>query len=364
MKAYVLCIFTSLILDVIAEYFLNHKKKKYGLFFLALSLFVVCYIAGVRSIYCGTDVRGYVTRLTSIALNHSLIDYITMPDSHLLFGVVVYIGYLFKDYNILLFIIELAVALPIYVYAYKEKDNISLSMTLMAFMLVMYCTSFNLIRQSIAISFCVLSYYFYKKKKVRTVVILILVAAMFHKTALIFVAIYILRYVLEKKSVNKVYLIMFIMAATLIFIVFADRIIGLTSYKFYLNNVDYMREFSIGSIIKRLFWVLISISLLRVISSKSFIKVDTEMSLYMFIYTVLFTIMSFYIPGMGRLGYYFYDFGVFLIIPGFIRLIRPRRIAYLIFFFILFVFWWNMTCVPNDSSGVYPYMSEIANFLN
>ena len=73
---------------------------------------------------------------------------------------------------------------------------------------------------------------------------------------------------------------------------------------------------------------------------------------------------SFSYSGMGRIGYYFTDLSNFIIIREFIKRFKQKRLIMLLLLFVFGFLWWNMTCVQNDPSSVYPYTSSAFNFLN
>ena len=200
MKAYVICVVSTYIINLLAEIMLKKKHKFMGFLFLALSLFVFAFIAGVRDMYVGTDVRGYVVRLANLSTGKDFISYIFSSDSHALFGVLVYVGYIFRNINFLLFCIEVIVCIPIYIYAYKVRDTLSLSLIIMVFALTMYCTSYNLIRQSIAISILILSYYYYSTDSKKKSYILVGIASLFHITGLVFLTVFFMNEIIKKKS--------------------------------------------------------------------------------------------------------------------------------------------------------------------
>ena len=361
MKAYLICIFLTTILGLMAEYFFKKDDDKLGIAMLVISLLASCFIAGVRNINVGTDVRVYVVRLAELSQKTAFLDFVLTPTNHMLFGVCVYLGYLFDDYNILLFFIELLICIPIYLYSYKERKNTSVSVNLLIFMLSMYCVSFNLIRQSLASSICILSYHYYRKGEHKKAYYLVVAASLFHKTALIWFAIYFIRMILQKNTKNKKLGILAILLFTILMPLFITKIISATSFAFYLNNETLMRTFSVGSIIKRLFWLLLSLFILSY-SKKD--RNENSMAVFMSLFALVFTIMSFSIPGTGRLAYYFGDFCLFLCVPAFIKVLKPHWIPKALILILLFGLWWNMTCVPNDSSNVYPYMSSLCPFLN
>ena len=229
----------------------------------------------------------------------------------------------------------------------------------------MYCISLNLMRQSIAISICILSYHFFDNKKYKKSIILLIMAFMFHKTALIFIIILFINYIIKSKIKNKIIIISMIILLGLFATIFMDKIVSITSYSEYLNQSNLMRDFSVGSILKKLFWValggfcILSINKQSKIDNKNFI-----IALIISIISLMLTITSFKIPGTGRLGYYFNDISYFLIIYEISNTFKQRKFVLIVLITLLFGLWWNMTAVKNDSSNVYPYKTSIIKFLN
>lgn len=364
MKAYVICIIITLLLNIFSEVLFKKKLNKLAKLFLIISLLVTCVIAGARNITVGTDVKGYVVRLVNVANTYSnILSYIRNANSDFLFAILIYIGNLFKDMNVVLFFIQFAVAAPIYYYAYKERKSCSITLTLLIFFLNMYCLSLSMMRQSIAISLCVLSYYYISNKKYKKGLFINLCACLFHKTAIIFLIIVLLKKYLQTKSKNKdiawpaIILLMLIVTPVL------DKIIALTDYSGYLDNEEFFREFSIESILKRVFFVVLWIICWSRKNSDEY-KDNILFGLIISSVSVYCTILSFFIPGMGRLGYYFFNLNNFLTIKDFPKRFKPKWPVLLILIAIYIFLWWNMTCVPNDLSGVYPYESDIIKYLN
>ncbi len=364
MKAYIICIIVTLLLNFFAEKFFKKNHKFLGLLFMGISLFTLCFIAGVRNLTVGTDVNVYVSRLIHVSNNSiDIFNYLKNSNSDLLFALLIYLGNLSKSAHFVLFLIELAVALPIYIYAYKTKEKNSLSITILIFFLTMYCVSFNLMRQSIAIAICILAYYYFNNRQSNKAYILLIVAALFHKTALIFVVTFFINWMIKSRIKYKVFLI-FLTIVCLVFAgLFMDKIVMLTSYSKYLNMSNFMRNFSWGSILKIIFWIGLGILSYNKIVDKEH-KLDTIIAILFASISLVLTITSFKIPGTGRLGYYFIDLFYFLIIFEIPKSFKQRKIILFIVVSILAILWWKMTAVENDISKVNPYKSDIINFLN
>lgn len=88
-------------------------------------------------------------------------------------------------YNMLLFLCEALCVLPLAIVINRQK-NINYVLALAVYYgMYLYLQSFNMIRQCIAMSFCLLSYDLFKSHKIWSIVCMC-IAYLFHKSALIF----------------------------------------------------------------------------------------------------------------------------------------------------------------------------------
>ena len=365
MKAYILLFICVTFINIINEkFFLKSNKKILKMLFLIISIFLLCLIAGVRNVTVGTDVNVYVSRLYNISVNSSnLVWYLRHSNSDLLFAFVVYVGSLFKNIGYPLFLIEFMVTMPIYLYAYKESDKKSFTYLILIFLLTMYCISLNLMRQSIAMSICILSYHYFDKKEYKKTLFLLFIAFLFHKTALIFGMVYLINYVINNSKKYKLIYILAIIILCVIATIFMEKIVGLTSYSSYIDRSSLIREFSINSILKKLMWILLA-GVSTVFISDSCKKNNLIIGNILMIISLALTFCSFKIPGTGRLGYYFLNMSYFLIIPEIPNAFKEKKFMANILLIIVIFFWVNMTHVKNDSSQVYPYKSDKIEWLN
>lgn len=366
MKAYVLVFIVATFFNLMCEklFFKKNSQKKLIPFILILfSIFSLCFVAAVRDLSVGTDIYVYVTRLYNVSLNYTnIFSYLKNCNSDLLFALVVYLGSLTKNINIVLFLIQLVGLIPIYMYAYKVRDKFSFSLNILIYLLTMYCVSFNLMRQSIAISFCILSYYYYDEdNKKKGLLLLLLTAALFHKTALIFLFAFIINSIVKSDNKDRYFFIFVLIMGMLIVSFFMKDIVSISSYSDYLYLDS--REFSMGSIIKRLFWIFLVLLGFRVSKEKKS-KDKFIISMIFLLISLFTTITSFSIPGTGRLGFYFTDVAYFLFMFDIPKCFKQKKPVTLLIFTALIGLWWISTAVPSDSSRVYPYKSDIINFLN
>lgn len=176
MKSLLFYLISFLIIIIVTKIFdINIKKnnKLFSIILFILILFMLTFISGFRY-YVGTDYHAYIQMYNSY--------------SYLEFGSVI----LFKIANLLspnpqtiIFIYSLVTNLVILfsMYRFRNKCDISLSMATYLFMFFPF--TFNIIRQSLAFSICLLAITYLLDKNYKRYIILVLVASLFHSSALI-----------------------------------------------------------------------------------------------------------------------------------------------------------------------------------
>lgn len=329
-----------------------------------LSILGLALVAGVRDTTVGADINVYVMRLFNLSKNfgYNLLGFLRNSGSDFLFATVVYIGSLFNDIHAVLFLIELCVCTPIFFFAYLQRKNISYTATIFVFLMTMYVSSLNNMRQSIAISLCILSYHFILEKKDKVSLLLIFSSFFFHKTGLVFLGVYLIDKFLKLDKNSFSLKLITLIVTLLLFLPLVDNLISLSGYSYYIEAGFNYRDFSINSIAKKFLFVTMW-------GITFFLKdeIDRNKSASGLIYSILAlycTFLSFSLPGMGRLGYYFTDLQNFLIVGHFYKVFKQKRFMSLLTFALFAILWWDMTTVENDSAKVYPYKSEIVRFLN
>ncbi len=370
MKGYILCFIISLLFSYIGERYLKKEKKFIGISMLLLSILTVCALAGLRSSKVGTDVENYALNQFWLYNNEkrSFFYVINTTGIEPLFSLLVLISTIFKDFHFTLFFIELACAMPIYIYAYKNRKEESLTFIIFIFLITMYARSFNLMRQSIAISLIVLSTYYFKIKKYKKTFLIYLISIMFHYSAVICIAIYFIMHILMnyKNEENKNRWMALIIFLALILTVFMDKILELipTKYSFYIDSQYAVNSLSILSVVKKLFWVVISLSVVFRIKNNKSLRNEQKVYLMFLLLDLIMYFMSLKVSTFGRLGNYFLNIGYFGMIPKIKYIFKQKLLANASIIIILVVFWYNMTVINNEADKTYPYASDVLDVLN
>src|ERR1035437_7444476 len=168
-------LYLFLVLFLLIGSLLKQNKKIF-----ILSFFILLLIGGLRGISVGTDTINYKDLYSGVELKGFEVGYYYLNDyiiSH---------GY---NFQIMIFISMLLCLFPVFFVVNRISSRPLLSITLYV-LLYFYFNSFNVMRQSIAISVFFLALYFLQKNNKFGYFISIIIAALFHTTALIVLVTY------------------------------------------------------------------------------------------------------------------------------------------------------------------------------
>lgn len=206
-----LIIFTlSIICITIAT--INQKNKLIFYIFSAIGIILPCWLASVRDYSMGTDVNIYIAPLYNQALeynnfftyvqniNSSIRDYLYLLNTFICAKIEK------NNIGLLFFMNELLVILPLYISLIMEnRDNNKYNRIFGIFLFYMfwYNGTFNMARQSIALSFFILCIVCLRNKKTKTGIILFLIATQFHHSAWIGILPIIMYRILSSNKISK-----------------------------------------------------------------------------------------------------------------------------------------------------------------
>lgn len=124
----------------------------------------------------------------------------------------------------------------------------------------MYVRSFNLMRQSIAISLLILSMDYFKDRNIKKSIICFILAALMHKTAIVGLIVYVIIYIRNTKGEIKLKNIIMLYIVCIISIVVLEPFLMLIGSKYvrYLNKPVDNNSFSILRLGKKMIWIFIA----------------------------------------------------------------------------------------------------------
>ena len=369
MKAYILTFIVTILLALISDYLLKKGNIKTAKLFLFMSLLVPCFIAGVRNEYVGKDVHNYLSLLYRDFSNGAsfLSEYKMYGLSGVepLFMLLVYFPSKLSNFNIVFFIVELAVVLPVYYFAYKQKDNIPIPLTIFIFLLTMYCYSLSMMRQSVAITICLLGTYYLVNNNFKKSFFSIILAFFFHRTAIIYLMVLILGYIIFKTKKNKVLYLFLLLGGAIIVSISAPIIISFLPSK-YSNYLDARWESAVNvlSLIKKIIWIIpLLLCYVKINESSDSSKKNTLLfCIFMVFFDIVFYLIGIKVPTVSRISLYFSNISLFFVIPEILKMFKQKCIITSLCCILLIFFWHHM--IINDDAGVYPYKSDVIQFLN
>lgn len=325
-------------------------------------------LAAGRTEEIGTDVNNYVVPIWN--LTHTV-------DSSLL-STIFAIGYIEPGYIVinwlvaqfsddifwLLLIIQLVILIPIYIGAFKLKKKLSPLWILFLYYCVIYNETLNLVRQSIALSFCFLALSFLFDNKDKFFIIISVFAFFFHNSAILMFLIYLLYLFCIKGYVSKYRILTYGIIGFGIFCVFSFSILINIFVQYGLLKVKYL-AFAGGTFDGHLskvafFFKIFSMLLVWWLTSKTR-KINSLLKkFFKFVafYDVLFCLMGATVVYISRISLYT-QLVMFIILALLIN--GKQGVAKItslkILLFLSGLFYWYFAFVVSGVSETYPYKS-------
>ena len=325
--------------------YLNFKGKEKKYFIITACIILTLY-AALRAHNLQPDIPVYVKYYRDYA-KFSFQGIIEIFETDLKDPFYYFFGWCFSrvfgDVQWWLTFISLIYLICVSVIIYKESNNPFLS--ILAFISLTYFEfSLSGLRQTIAMSFTILSYFFIKKRKPFKFILLVLLASLFHRSALFFL----IAYPVARSKIGKVHYFVAIVAIMLF--VFGQSVIRnfLQEFLFdtqYEGYVDRTVGLSIAG-----FVIQFSIFIFCMVYSKDvYEKYSHSTILYNLAFIgLIFQLFSSMIAEVFRLSMYFSFFNV-LLIPLAISVEKNKRTQMIetIAICIMFVVYMFVAGVPN-----------------
>ena len=225
----------------------KNKNNKFSYIFPITIALIISLFAGLRNDSVGTDVNVYAKPVLEITYNYGIETLIKSNSVEILYILLAYlVSWIKGDLGVFLFFSQL---IPIFFYLLflnKEKNNLSLSTGVLAYVTVFMGISLNIMRQAIAMGITIFSYTYIKKRNLKKFILTIFIATNFHVTALIFLPLYFI-YGLKNKKFDYLAKLL-IISIFIIMIVFFDNLftlainIGLLPSKYNLFMTVFYNE--------------------------------------------------------------------------------------------------------------------------
>ena len=347
-----------------------------SLFFLFISLYSknvimknFMLLSGIRDYSMCVDTDVYIRPLFYHALkSNNVIEYIfnnQMMTDYLYLTTTFFVSKIFKNMFFIFCINELLTIVPIYIAlknTFDDKKKIIFGMFL--FFMVMYNPSFNMTRQSIALSFEILSLSYLMNKKYNKMILNSLIAFGYHWSACIIVPIIFLKLFIKDNDLklSKKLILMLIVFLLFILIVFFPKVIHLLNYSGLLNNklVSFTSKYTLSHIemnntADTLFFVTIFILLLVF---KKILKQNNQnytFFYYLLLYGIIFIQIGSIIKYAHRISYYLIYPVLFLELPNLFK--TKNKYTYIdLIFILMFNFYWYFWTVIANYHHTFPFV--------
>lgn len=350
---------------------LTKREKRHKTLYLFLAILILSVISGIRDLNVGTDIRYYVLP-NFIRAQQCLGKFWTFmlnnPEQmEILYLVIEYISAAwFDNIHFALFVFSLITNTFGALAINNLKDKLNPVLAWLAYCLLFYPISLNLMRQSMAIA--IVFFIFSDENKLcwRRVIGFTILAASFHITGLIGIFLYIVYQLLESRITRKIgiknffFLILLFLPFLSSYLLQIAISVGVLheKYQVFLNGDG---NIALGNIVFRSFG-LISFALL--LSKKIELRKNNWYSflLYVAFIDVLFLINNSLLA--SRIAKYFSVFEVAYFAVG-MEVYKKKggaRLFVSIFILILMIVYWYYQFVVLNSGEIYPYMMDTKIF--
>ena len=338
------------------------KHKKTAILLCLLSIFILSLLAGLRSLDVGRDLRVYVISSFNNSRNFSsIISYLKYYYfKEPLYYALNYLVYKYSgNINVLLFAIQLIITSIIYYIAYKESENNkgTFSVYIFSYIIIWYNTSFNIVRQSLAIAIMLLGFKSLIENKNKKFVLLIFLAFLFHSSAIFCLLFPLIKKVSKLKN-RKLYLVLLPIIFILIF-TFLKPIMSTMSVipffeKYYnyleIDTTNLLPKFAILKLIFLIFFLFFS-------TGETFRKAEeNKIFSFMAITDFMLYLSSGFIMFGYRMSYLFLPIYIYMI-PRIDKSYdnKPTQKVFRIAMIIILCTYWYYRYVSIGYDGTIPY---------
>ena len=327
-------------------YKVNLSILIYGMFFIFLTLY-----SGLRSKYIGNDTSTYLELFQEVSY-YGVSDDLKERYEILYLYLNRIISYFSIENYVLLLVISFIVLSGYYRFIIKHSSSICLSIFIF-FFLRFFDDSMNVLRQSLALVILLLSYQYILRDKFIKFLCLVGLAALFHKTALVFIIAYFVRYLnFTRKN------IVFVIIGGVTISIFSGILIDyfMSSYYSYYQNSDYMGDTRLASVLFMLFNICFLFLCYLMLKNKQ-VSEDIKNQFYFVLIGSVMLLISLKFNLLDRVAAYFNVFMIVLI-PNSIKKIRgynKKIFSAVVVLTIMIIYYYTIIYFKPDWNDVYPY---------
>ncbi|MGO1469476.1 MAG: EpsG family protein [Tissierella sp.] len=264
------------------------------------------------------------------------------------------VGRLGGSLELLFFIIAIIMFSFLYLSLKEYSNSISIGIGMLAYMLLFYQMSFNMVRHSVAMAICLFSVKYIQERKFWKFIMIIILASGFHNSALILIPAYVIHGQLNKQIPRMI--IYFVSVVSVISIdklikPVLEKIPQFNYYLVYLQNDS--GDFTFNYLIRHAPFILIGIMLYRFIK-----KYDRRYSFVYSLYVISLIMKLSGLIGAEYLNRISLNFEVVLIllVGYYVKYLNKTKhyFASVLIVIYLLIYWYYLY-IFTGSHGTYPY---------
>ena len=331
-----------------------------------VAVFMLLFISGFRTMSVGSDLPHYRWCFDRIAENHSI--FAGDPYYGKFYLILNWLCSIFGANDISFTVLLLCVsAINIFLVVYIAKTmSPDISLTMFLFMCMdIFIPSLSMLRQSVAVSFVILSFMFLHKRRFLQFFACVLLGSLFHESAIIILPIYLLNFIPHTK--NSVWAYLAIIIGFIVFAIFDDVIVKWVciifdfhyywSYKMMGEKMTAMSniKYTIFIAVFMFFWIY------KIYCDRKHIELDrkyqTCLNFYFFVALVsIYNIISGRLFIVSRIIYYF-TWSIILLVPLFLKSIKNKKTRTILTVLVIVagLLYLSTVVVLRDQFSVMPY---------
>ncbi|GEM_PF-365849 len=321
---------------------------------LLLIVFIPVIILGFRY-GIGTDYfnyHDYYDRARSLGLA-------SIMQTEPLFLLVSYLGSLIaQDYYGMLLIVAFLTMYLMVLGLNRFRDDFSLPMAMLVYLALLYGPSFNIIRQTLAVSVIMLAFRYLEKRRFYAYAITVLVATLFHTSAIICLPLYFINVpkAAALSRTKKLIIVAVILALPFMYLMTTTILSHISYFAGYFKVYDFFNYTPRWGALLVQVPVLIPVLFLR----KQLAERHEIYDFYIFLFLLEFVAIyyGFYMIWAFRLMYYFFIAQIILI-PATLEVLKEKsmRLGLQIYYSYYYIGYFFFTYYMSHSDAIFPYMS-------
>ena len=354
------------------------KKNSNALYMLCIiiSIVIPCLFAALRADTVGSDTLAYASIFKAADNTSGFSEYISKVRSY---GAGTDAAFIFINYIVFkltnsveveFFVQEALVIVPVFSALFimsKNKNQVIFGAVI--FYLLCYNMSFNIMRQSIALSFETLSLVFLEKNDKKRFLIFSLIGILFHNSSIVVYGICLLYWFVKTKAIKPKAKGLILVSMIIIVIGVVINIERVLNFIMSFNILDY-RYYSYTSIYLRnsadVDWITTLICLfgfiLMLLNKKTLSENFRYVDFYiiMLVFGLIINQTSNFITYAQRIAFYFYCPCFLIVLPQFAikngSCVRRKELIYSIAVFSIFAVYFIWSILVNNSNNTLPYL--------